>query len=1083
MNNFFSTPVNSLLLFLLITLNAPEISGFGKNKVQYSPLSWWMRPSTHYTLYYHQNLNTLPEIANKWIAVAYKSLSDNLNFTHETPIPIILYGNPSLFAHTNIISEILPEGVGGFTEVFKNRIAVPFNGSYTELRNVLHHEMVHAFVFGIVFDKFGGASAMFNNAQIPFWFNEGSAEYLSSGWNCDADMFLMEQALNNTVPLPGPQLNGYIAYKAGQSFLHFLHKSRGDSAFSSFLKQFRKTKMVDNSILKVYKKTTEDLGKEWLKELRRLYWPEIAQREDPSTNCKFITSHLKTKDQYNLRPRISPDGEKIAFFSDRKDYTRILITDKKGKVIHQISQSGFGGFFESFHPFRSGICWSPDGKQLAFVTLHKGRDEIRIVDVDKKKLVKKIQLPLGSISSPDWSKDGKNIVFSAIIDGLSDLFIYNIETDSLKRLTESLQYETDPRFSPDNQKILFSIEDTSGSPLHPNSPYGNNPSELAILELSTGNISIITNTEWSEKQPCFSPDGKNIVYVSNRNGLDNLYICPLDSIEKSRPLTDFIGGCSNPDWAQDSTCIVFSLFQKQGWDVLLIENPIQKLTKDSLITTQWVKSWSDSSQSFFKKAEIKADSTTELKETAFPGKKYRTSGKSKISQDKKIKNDSTSSQKVSHESSDSSTVSDSLKIPQIAISKDSSLQNGSDSSKIVTSDTNHTIITSTTPDTGSSQQTDTSDTSTLMSSKVLPYRLKFTPDMVAFGVGISNYYSPAGQMLLSFSDLMGDHRITVAADIQGNFKDYMQLYASYIYLRSRVDVGVGAFYNKYYSYADLFGKRKYHDQEGGAFLFTRFPFSTFTRLDLELFYRDMKRDPVSSDDPVVKSTAFLPSLSFSFDNILWGITGPLNGVRAQSRILLSPPLDFVNDHFISFDTDIRAYLHLFSRFVWANRVFLGISKSLDDNSSARRYFLGGNDNWFSYSINEENYDQNIYNAFYSDFVTPFRGYNYLDITGSRVAVLNSEFRFPFIKEISIVWPLAMQIRYINGAIFADIGNAWNGNERNHGLPLPEKIYGGFGFGMRADLGFFILRFDRGWPTDWRREVGKPINYFSLGAEY
>ena len=99
--------------------------------------------------------------------------------------------------------------------------------------------------------------------------------------------------------------------------------------------------MVDNSILKVYKKTTEDLGKEWLKELRRIYWPEIAQREDPSTKCKFVTSHLKTKDQYNLRPRISPDGEKIAFFSDRKDYTRILITDKKGKVIHQIRQTGF----------------------------------------------------------------------------------------------------------------------------------------------------------------------------------------------------------------------------------------------------------------------------------------------------------------------------------------------------------------------------------------------------------------------------------------------------------------------------------------------------------------------------------------------------------------------------------------------------------------------------------------------------------------------------------------------------------------------------------------------------------------------
>jgi len=1043
-----------------------------------------MRPSKHYILYYHQNKDTLPEIAYRWIANAYKSLSEDLNFTHDSPIPIIIYGNPTLFAHTNIISEILPEGVGGFTEVFKNRIAVPFSGSYSELRHVLHHEMAHAFVFGIIFDKFGGASAMFNNAQIPFWFNEGSAEYLSTGWNCEADMFLMEQSLNNSVPLPSSQLDGYMAYKAGQSFLHFLHKSRGDSAFSCFLKQFRNTKMVDNSILKVYKKSTEDLGKEWLKELRRIYWPEIAQREDPSTKCKFVTSHLKTKDQYNLRPRISPDGEKIAFFSDRKDYTRILITNKKGKVLHQVSQTGFGGFFESFHPFRSGMCWSPDGKQLAFVTLHKGRDEIRIVNVDKKKLIKRIRLPLGSISSPDWSKNGKEIVFSAITDGLSDLFIYNIESDSLKRLTKSLQYEADPHFSPDGQKILFSIEDTTGSAMHPNSPYGSTPSELAILELSTGNISKITNTKWNEKQPCFSPDGKSITYVSDRNGLDNLYICPLDSTEKSRPLTDFVGGCSNPDWAQDSSCIVFSLFQNQGWDVLLIENPEKKLSKDSLITTQWVKSWSDSSVSFFNKAEIKADSTAELKETVHPGPKHRPLGKNKIPKNKKdTYDDSTNSLSVSQKSSDSLTVNDSLKNLQVATVMDSSLQNNIDSTKITASDTTQSKPLSTPAITGSDSSQQKTDNAVNEGSKVLPYRLKFTPDMVAFGLGMSNYYSPAGQMLLSFSDLMGDHRITVAADIQGNFKEYMHLYASYIYLRCRADVGAGGFFNKDYSYADIFGRRLYHDQENGAFLFILFPFSTFTRLDLELLYRDIKRDPMSSDDPVVKSTAFLPSLSFTFDNILWGITGPLNGVRATSKVLLSPPLDFVDDHFISFDTDIRAYLHLFNRFVWANRVFLGISKSLDDKASARRYFLGGNDNWFSYSINEENYDQNIYNSFYSDFVTPFRGYNYMDITGSRVAVLNSEFRFPFIREISVVWPLPMQIRYINGALFADIGNAWSGDDKYHGLPLPETIYGGFGFGMRADLGIFILRFDRGWPTDWRRDVGKPINYFSLGAEY
>ncbi|HEX3018774.1 MAG TPA: BamA/TamA family outer membrane protein [Chitinispirillaceae bacterium] len=1082
MNNFLIKPVKSILLPLLIVVNVTTVFSFGKNKVQYSPFSWWMRPSTHFNLYYHQNINTLPEIAYKWVDNAYKSLSEGLNFTHTAPIPLLLYGSPSLFAQTNVISEILPEGVGGFTEIFKTRIVVPFTGSYSELRHVLHHEMVHAFVFGIVFDKFGGASAMLNNAQIPFWFNEGAAEYLSTGWNCEADMFMMEQTLNNTIALPGPQLNGYMAYKGGQSFLHFINESRGDSAFSSFLHEFRKTKQVDNSILKVYKKTTEDLGKEWIKELRRLYWPEIGQREDPSSKCSFITSHMVTKDQFNLRPRISPDGQKIAFFSDRKDYTRILITNKKGKVLQEISQNGYGGFFESFHPFRSGMCWSPDGNKLAFVTLNRGRDEIRIINLRKKRLIKKIRLSLNSISSPDWSKNGKEIVFSAIKDGYNDLFVYNIELDSLKRLTESVECEADPHFSPDDQKVIFSLEDTTGSAQHPQCAYGPTPGELAIIELPSGKLSKITNTAWNEKQPCFSPDGKNIIYVSDRNGLDNLYICPLELPENSRPLTDFVGGCSNPDWAQDTQSVVFSLFQNQGWDILLIDKPNEKLTKDSLVNTQWVKRWIDSSRTFYKKVDIKADSISELKEPARAGKRHRTpvgaltSAQSKRdAKDGKTTADSNSTIQV-----DSSVSIDSMHISDKAATIDSS----TDSSNTKTaSDTSLAQSNKTLLDTTISLKQNTPKDTTIPAIKVLPYRLKFTPDMVALGVGISNYYSPAGQMLLSFSDLMGDHQITVAADLQGNFKDYMHLFASYIFLRNRADVGGGGFYNKDYSYADLYGTRLYHDEESGGFLFIRYPFSTFTRLDFEFFYRNIKREPVESDAPIVKTTSFLPSASFSFDNILWGITGPLNGIRISSKIIFSPPLDFVDDHFISFDTDIRTYLHMFSRFVWANRVFIGISKSLNDNPSARRYFLGGNENWFSYSINREQYDNNIYNSFYSDFITPFRGYNYLDITGSRVAVFNSEFRFPFIREISIAWPLPVQIRYINGALFTDIGNAWDSAERYHGFPLPGKIYGGFGFGLRADLGFFILRFDRGWPTDWRRDIGKPINYFSLGAEY
>lgn len=1049
MNNFTTKPVNFITSLLFITLFASESFCFGQNKVQFSLLNWWMLQSKHYTLYYHQKMNNLPAIANKWVDNSYRSLSGNLNFSHNPPIPLIIYGSPSLFAQTNIISENLPEGVGGFTEVFKTRVVVPFTGSYDELRHVLHHELVHAFVFGIVFDKFGGGSAMLSNAQIPFWFNEGGAEYLSSGWDCEADMFMMEQTLNSSIPIPGPQLDGYMAYKGGQSFLHFLQKSRGDSAFSQFLLEFRKTKMVDNSINKIYKQTTEELGKEWIKELRRLYWPEIGQREDPSEKCTFITSHAESRDQFNLRPRISPDGKKIAFFSDRRDYTRIIITDRKGKVEHEISQSGYGGFFESFHPFRSGMCWSPDGTKLAFVTLNKGKDEIRVIDINKKRLLEKIQLQLSGISSPDWSRDGRYLVFSAISDGYGDLYTYDFQSDSLSRLTESIEYEADPHFSPDGVNVVFSLEDTTGSAEHPHSPYGSVPTDLAFVELSTRKLTKITNTAWNEKQPCFSSDGKKLLYVSDRNGLDNLYIQSLDSTEKSKPLTDFIGGCSNPDWSIDGNNVVFTLFQNQGWDVLCIDQPIEKLKQDSLTNTRWVSSWLDTSETFFKKVQIKSKDTSEIKEPGRPNRRKQELNSKKTAQNLNSDNNNVSTKSDSVIRSDSSAQKISTQIKNDEFKIDSIAK----------------------------------DTSTVLSNHPIPYRLKFTSDMVAFGLGMSNYYSPAGQVLLSFSDLMGDHKISAAADIQGNFKDYMHVFASYLYLRHRIDLGVGAFFNKDYSYADIFGDRLYHDQESGGFLIASYPFSIFSRLDFQLFYRDVLRKPEESGDPEIKSTSLLPSLTFSFDNILWGITGPLNGVRVSSRLLLSPPLDFVDDHFISFDTDLRAYLHLFKRFVWANRIYAGVSKSLEKGSSGRRYFLGGNENWFSYSINRENYDKNLQNTFYSEFVTPFRGFNYLDLTGSRVAVFNSEFRFPFIREISIAWPLPIQIRYINGALFTDLGNAWDAEDSYHGLPLPDKLYGGFGFGLRANLGMFILRFDRGWPTDWRNEVWKPINYFSLGAEY
>ncbi|MBN1307770.1 MAG: PD40 domain-containing protein [Chitinispirillaceae bacterium] len=1070
---------------LILLIGYGLCAGFGKNKVQYIPLTWSALKSPHFNLHFHQGEKTLTEIAPFWIERAYLSLQKQFQFNQKERIAIVIYGTPNLFTQTNIITEIIPEEVGGFTELLKNRIAIPFNGSYNDFRHVLHHELVHAFMFGMLFDQFG-SNLFSGNLQLPLWFMEGSAEYLSSKWDAEADMFMIDQALNSSIPLPGAGLDGYLAYKGGQSFLFFLESSRGDSLFQRFLIEFKKSKRVETALKTTYRKPVEELGKEWVSELRRLYWPEIGCRIDPASHAEPVTRHLETRDHFNLRPRISPDGGRIAFFSDRRDYTRILITDPKGKIIHEIGQNGYGGYFESFHPFRSGMCWAPDGKRLAFITKSGESDELRIVDIERKRLRRRIRTRQKAISSPDWSHDGSLLVFSGIDNGRSDLFLYDLTRDSLRQLTRSVACESDPRFSPNRKFIIFSIEDTSGRLPDGRSPYGPQPSDLAVFDLESNSIRRFPATPWSEKQPCFSPDGRQILFISNRNGIDNCYVAPFDSLGKAHPLTNYTGGCSNPDWAAESDRMVFSLFNKQGWDIWLMKEPLKKISSDSLAPTRWVASFSDTAAVFFKKVALPADSAdtgATITEARSPRNKTKDPPVGSIEEKTVSTNDKLTEDSTEAAPAASAAIDSSGEAPGIVSDSASAIVASPVSPPFDTTSDSIIPPPSSSPVTAAAEQDGIDPVDTITISAPHPYRLSFSPDLVSVGVGVSTAYSPAGQVLIALSDLLGDHRITFAGDIQGNFKDYAHLFLSYLFLKKRINAGAGVFYSKDYTFASIFGDRLYHDLQYGGFGIAQYPFSMFSRLELQLFSRHIEQEPVTFEGPTVTANMGVSSLAYVFDNILWGITGPLNGIRAAASLQISPPLNVITEPFISLDTDIRHYWHLFKRFVWANRLYTGCSFPLDRHRSARRYLLGGNDQWLIYQVNVDEYEKNMPYTFYSEFVTPFRGWNYVDLSGTRVALINSEFRFPFVKEISLVWPLPLKIQYINGAIFVDAGNAWEAGERIGALPLPEKIYGGFGFGMRANLGIFILRFDRGWPTDWSTDIGIPINYFSLGAEF
>ncbi len=1020
-------PVTATILIVLAIPAPTAAADFGKNKVQYQRLEWRYLKAPRYTLYCHQDQGDLPELSYVWLDDVYRDLSLRFRFRHSTPVPVVLYESPALFEQTNIITELLPEEVGGFTEIFKNRVVIPHNGSLADLRHVLHHEFVHAFIFGMIY---GGSPLRAAGAQVPLWFNEGLAELLSSGWERQADMFMLDRMLTSTVPPPSPALDGYLAYKGGQSFLYYLHSTGGDSLFNRMLVEFKLTRSAEAAIERIYAKKIEDLGKDWLSELRRVYWPEVGHRVKPEAQAASLTA--KARSRANVHPRISPDGKRIAFFSDRHDYTRIIITDTAGKELRRIGgEHGLGSSFESFRPMNGAIAWSPDGKQLAFIAKKGGKDEVRIVNAANGKPARAIHPPLSSIGGLDWSKDGKSLTFTGISYGQTDLYLYDLTSDEITILVDTYESKDSPRFSPNGKKIIFAVTDTVGLSSGPFSGARRSTSNIAVYDISDGAYYLLTDTEWNDKQPSFSPDGSQFVFVSDRNGVDNLYIDSVDNPGRPRPLTDYTGKCANPDWAADGSAIVFDLFMNQSWNIWRTANPLEKTLGDTALTpTAWARHEADPSIPFFKKTLRDSVGLNNVKPSA-------------------IGNDATV---VAERAADTDSPSNSSR------RRAGKRGRTNDSTSI------HKKTFAVDPPNDSIPQPER-------------YALRFTPDLVIFGLGVSTYSGASGQALAAFSDIMGNHRVTLAGDLQIDIDDYAQIFASYEYLKHRVNVAVGGFYYKYYSY-DGFFNRYFHDLETGGILGFSYPFSVFSRADLGFFGRYIRRESLSGDT-AVEWNALSASLGYSFDNILWGITGPLTGLRAAAAVQLAPPLTFTKEAYISGDIDIRHYTHILNRYVWANRLLIGASVGLGDSAqAARRYFLGGNENWFNYDVNVDNYNKSLNYSYYSSIVSPLRGWNYFDVTGDKVILINSEFRFPFIREVSTIWPIPMQIRYINGALFIDAGYAWADNTL-----LPPKFAGGYGFGMRANLGIFVLRYDRGWPTDFRGLSRGPINYFSLGAEF
>jgi Tol biopolymer transport system component len=1059
---------------------------FGQNKVQYYTFDWSYYQTEHFDIYFSQGGEPIARFAAEHIEEMYAKVEKIVGHKLTERVPVIVHNTHAEFEQTNVIPMNLHEGIGGFTERFKNRVVLPFEGSYKQFYHVLQHELVHATVFNMLLTSARDGNVR-SYAGFPLWVNEGLAEYVSMGWDLGSEFFMIDATTFGYVAPPASDFGGFLAYKGGQLFFHFLETVYGEGTSTRFIQNLAKSGDMGEAFRKTTKTSLEEAGEIWLRELRHLYWPELGRRQYGKSVARRLTFHGRDRSFYNLQPSLSPNGEEIAFFSDRESWEAVYILNvKTEKVTRAVIEGGTQGEHESFHSFKSGISWSPDGKQLAVVSKQGGKDVIHLLDAKSGKVKRVLKPRVLGILSPSWSPDGRRIAFSGQQDGFSDLYVYELEADSARRLTFDMATDDKPSFSPSGNWIAFE-SDRPGPGAGP-MPYDSLRDFMDIYRIPVGGgrPELVAGGRWDEKMPSYGPSDSTLMFVSNRSGLDNIYLWKDGA---AKPVTNLLTGTFTPSWSRDGKLLAFSLFEAGGWDIYLMKDPLDKVMAEPLPETRFIRAQGDSVQAFFRAPAWEnlnswnADSVRKARAREEKARKKRKGGKAAagdtlIPAASYLAARSDSSRLDSLRADSLKTArADSLKTVRAdsARAADSARSAAQDSSKASRRKKRRTPFLA---DSAAYK----SDTGFVRRE----YRPKWSFDGASAGVAADNQYGYGGLAYMTLSDLMGDQQLSFALSINGSLEN-TSVYLEYAYLPHRIDYTLTGF-REAQEIQHTLGLIDYHAVGAGAGL--RYPFSPFTRVQADVFALSARReeyfvagfDTAGYVDSIAyfesEVTSFLPSVAWVHDNAQWGLVGPVAGRRLLAVAQYLPPLFQDEYSYVKGEIDLRFYKEFFKRYTLAARVSAGASEAVSGHENPHAFRVGGEAYTFNSHFNFDRGPSNLAEFYLSDLDFPLRGYDIYDFEGTRKFLSNVEFRFPFVREFSLDWPIPLSVTNVMGNLFVDWGGAWT-----RGNPFSQMGVG-YGYGLRLNLGIFILKYTRAESVDdlggYRHGTRQ---YWSLGSEF
>ncbi len=1046
---------------------------FGKNRIQFKNFKWEFLSTQNFDIYFYYGGRESAIYASKYAELDFVKITDLIGFTTYKKIKVLVYNTPKDLLQSNITSDEPSPVAGGVTNFVKSKMEVAFQGNHVLFRADINKEIARYLINELMYG--GSIKEIFQNSylmSLPDWYISGFAQYVGYGWNQEMDNHMRSLSVAGKLKSP----NAYTGKEAellGQSVWNFIVEKYGKSNVSSILQMTQITRNHQDAISSVLGISYKEFITSWEDYYLKINIPIEDVTIIPSKTLKIKKRNKKNRVYEKVI--MSNTGEYLVYVQHHKGRYNIKlhnVTKKKRKLIT-----------------RGGMRVVDQKPDVTLPLISCGADRIGVVDIKRNKLYlttydsrgrrdKRVHLPgFEHILDYDFSDDGNAIVFSGQINGQSDLYYYNFKDNTYRQLTSDFNDDLQPRFLKNSLSIVFSsnrAEDTViFTRVYPEKIKVKNfrdNLDLFIYDNIKGvtRLRRLTNTTFNETQPQYY-DSQSLLYLSDQTGINQLYKLDL-ATKRAHMVSNFMNDIKTYDVFSGTSSI--SYIMKDRGKEYVYHDP-NFLFKNNYDTS-----------------------------TAYTSRKASNIKNLKIVEDAPI---------VIYSAKDSVKDDEEIDINQVKFQSEEDIDTDNYKFDQDKNQSQNDDMATYYPSSRRTFNNFSREISEDMIKRTGPvkYKNQLSFDRTTNAILYDNLRGFGTLNEAGLVDMMGNHKISAGMFAKFDFRT-SSMWAQYEYLKRRVDFRFKVDKTRYFIIQESNTLHKYGSNKFESMI--AYPFSNTSRVSFTPTYTNLfflQMSPSFFANKTDKVIDYLGAkVEYCYDNTSYYGLNMMEGIRFKASYESQKVIGSANYNYSVLDVDGRGYLKLHKELLLAVRgsggQFLGNAK--------KSFMIGGMDNWVNGSNDnsgtgnplngpDEDYVNGYPDILLNRFVTNMRGFQRASLYGNKYFLFNAELRWPIIRYFYKRRTInSTFLRNLQITGFGDFGSAWSGSspfqrQNNYSqIPFDRTPFSGlvttfrspiltsYGLGIRSYVSQYCIKLDVAWGIrDYKEQ--KPSAVISIGHDF